>query len=93
MDHKHFQSVKRLFGEICKSKPMNQVTRYKQVQVSAKIMLEQKADVLNPKVNWIISFYENIYTVSKTSLHEFHNKYSAMSGIFKTLKNLVSKGR
>ena len=44
MDQKHFQSVKRLFGEICKSKPMNQVTRYKQVQVSAKIMLEQKAD-------------------------------------------------
>ena len=50
MDHKYFQSITRPFGKICKSKPMNQVTRYKQVQVSAKIMLEQKADVLNPIV-------------------------------------------
>ena len=45
MDHKHFQSTKRPFSVIIKSKPTNQVIRYKhEGQVSAKIMLEQKAD-------------------------------------------------
>ena len=42
MDHKHFQ-----FSVIFNSKPTNQVIRYKhEGQVSAKIMLEQKADLL-----------------------------------------------
>ena len=47
MDHKHFQSAKRLFSVIFSSKSTNQVIRYKhEGQVSAKIMLEQKADFL-----------------------------------------------
>ena len=46
MDHKHFQSAKRL-SVISNSKPTNQVIRYEhEGQVSAKIMLEQKADSL-----------------------------------------------
>ena len=45
MDHKHFQSAKRPFSAIFHSKPTNQVIRYEyEWQVSAKIMLEQKAD-------------------------------------------------
>ena len=44
MDHKHFQSAKTPFSVIFNSKPTNQVIRYKhEGQVSAKIMLEQKA--------------------------------------------------
>ena len=44
MDHKHFQWTKRPFSVIFKSKSTNQVIRYKhEVQVLAKIMLEQKA--------------------------------------------------
>ena len=47
MDHKHFQSTKRPLSVIFKSKPINQVIRYEhEGQVSAKIMLEQKADFL-----------------------------------------------
>ena len=47
MDHKHFQSAKRLFGVIFNSKATNQMIRYKhEGQVSAKIMLEQNADFL-----------------------------------------------
>ena len=47
MDHKHFQSTKRPFSVIFKGKPTNQVIRYEHKgQVSAKIMLEQKADFL-----------------------------------------------
>ena len=48
MDHKHFQSAKSIpFSVIFNSKPTNQVIRYKhEGQVSAKIMLEQKADFL-----------------------------------------------
>ena len=43
--HKHFQSAKRPFSVIFNSKPTNQVIRYKhEGQVSAKMMLEQKAD-------------------------------------------------
>ena len=45
MDHKHFQSVKGPFSVIFNSKPTNQVIRYEhERQVSAKILLEQKAD-------------------------------------------------
>ena len=45
MDHKHFQSAKRSFSVIFNSKPINQVIRYEhEGQLSAKIMLEQKAD-------------------------------------------------
>ena len=45
MDHKHFQPTKRPFSVIFNSKPTNQMIRYKhEGQVSAKIMLEQKAD-------------------------------------------------
>ena len=47
MDHKHFQSAKRPFSVIFNSKPTNQVIWYKDDgQVSAKILLEQKADFL-----------------------------------------------
>ena len=47
MDPKHFQSAKRPFSVIFDSKPTNQVIRYEhEGQVSAKIMLEQKADFL-----------------------------------------------
>ena len=47
MDHKHFQSAKRPFSVILNSKPTNQMIRYEhEGQVSAKIMLEQKADFL-----------------------------------------------
>ena len=47
MGHKHFQSAKRPFSVIFNSKPTNQVIRYKhEGQVSAKTMLEQKADFL-----------------------------------------------
>ena len=47
MDHKHFQSAKGPFSVIFNSKPTNQLGRYEQEgQVSAKIMLEQKADFL-----------------------------------------------
>ena len=48
MDHKHFQSAKRPFSVIFNSKPTNQVIdRYEHKgQVSAKIMVEQKADFL-----------------------------------------------
>ena len=48
MDHKHFQSAKRPFSGIFNGKPTNQVNRYKyEGQVSAKIMLEKKADFVN----------------------------------------------
>ena len=47
MDHKHFQSVKKPFSVIFNRKLTNQVIRYKhEGQISAKIMLEQKADFL-----------------------------------------------
>ena len=47
MDHKHFQPAKRPFSVIFNCKPTNQVIRYEhEGQVSAKIMLEQKADFL-----------------------------------------------
>ena len=47
IDDKHFQSAKRPFSVIFNSKPTNQVIRYEhEGQVSAKIMLEQKADFL-----------------------------------------------
>ena len=47
MDHKLFRSAKRPFSVIFNGKPTNQVIRYKhEGQVSAKIMLEQKADFL-----------------------------------------------
>ena len=47
MVHKHFQSTKRLFSVIFNSKPTNQVIGYKhEGKVSAKIMLEQRADFL-----------------------------------------------
>ena len=96
MDHKHFQSAKRPFSVIFNSKPANQVISYKhEGQVSAKILLEQKADICKirltlvntrsrttiQKCQWnqstkrislyekyLCRLYENIYTVSKTSL-------------------------
>ena len=46
MDHNYFPSAKKPFSVIFNSKPTNQVIRYKHKgQVSAKIMLEQKAEV------------------------------------------------
>ena len=62
MDHKHFQSTKRPFSVIFKSKPTNQVIRYEHVgQVSAKIMLEQKADFLKFDSNWSTLVLEQQY--------------------------------
>ena len=49
MDHKRFQSAKRPFKVFFNSKATNQVIRARyerEGQVSAKIMLEQKADFL-----------------------------------------------
>ena len=52
MDHKHFQPAKRPLSVIFNNKPTNQVIRYKhEGQVSAKIMLEQKADFLKFESN------------------------------------------
>ena len=52
MDQKHFQSAKWPFSVIFNSKPTNQVIRYEhEEQVSAKIMLEQKADFLKFVLN------------------------------------------
>ena len=52
MDHKHFQSAKRPFSVIFNSRPTNQVIRYEhEGQVSAKIMLEQKANFLKFESN------------------------------------------
>ena len=52
MDHKHFQCAKRPFSVIFNSKPTNQVIRYEhEEQVSAKIMLEQKAEIRLKLVN------------------------------------------
>ena len=63
MDHKHFQSTKRPFSVIFKSKPTNQVIRYEhEGQVSAKIMLEQKADFLKFDSNWSTLVLEQQYT-------------------------------
>ena len=51
MDDKHFQSAKRPFSVIFNSKPTNQAIRYEhEGQVSAKTMLEQKADFLKFKL-------------------------------------------
>ena len=46
MDHKHFQSAKRPFSVIFNSKPTNQlvIIYVHEGQVSAKIMLAQKAN-------------------------------------------------
>ena len=47
MDHNNFQSAKRPFSVIFNCKPTNQVIRYEhEGYVSAKIMLEQKADFI-----------------------------------------------
>ena len=52
MDHKHFRLAKRPFSIFFNSKPTNQVIRYEhEGQVSAKIMLEQKADFLKFVLN------------------------------------------
>ena len=54
MDHKHFKSAKRPFSVIFNSKPANQVIRYKhEGQVSARIMLEQKADFLKTRLKLV----------------------------------------
>ena len=55
MGHKHFQSTKRPFSVIFKSKPTNQVIRYKLGgQASAKIMLERKADFCICECRYIV---------------------------------------
>ena len=62
MHHKHFQSAKRPFSVIFNSKPTNQVIRYEhEGQVSAKIMLEQKADFLKFNSNWSTFVLEQQY--------------------------------
>ena len=70
MDHKHFESVKRPFSLIFNSKPTNQVIRYKhEDQVSAKIMLEQKADFLkfdsNQSTLVVEQQYKNVNQINR----------------------------
>ena len=60
MNHNHFQSAKRPFSVIFNSKPTNQVIRYKhEGQVSAKIMLEQKADCFKIRLKTSQRSYSN----------------------------------
>ena len=62
MDHKHFHSAKRHFSVIFNSKTTNQVIRYEhEGQVSAKIILEQKADFLNFVSNYSTLVVEQQY--------------------------------
>ena len=69
MDHKHFQSTKRPFSVIFKSTPTNQVIRYEhEGQVSAKIMLEQKADFLNSTQTSQRSYSNNNTKMSMKSI-------------------------
>ena len=69
MDHKHFQSTKRPFSVIFKSKPTNQVIRYEhEGQVSAKIMLEQKADFFNSTQTGQCSYSNNNTKMSMKSI-------------------------
>ena len=70
MDHKHFHSAKRHFSVIFNSKPTNQVIRYKhEGQVSAKIMLEQKADFLkfdsNESTLVVEQQYKNVNEINR----------------------------
>ena len=70
MDHKHFQSAKRPFSVIFNCKPTNQVIRYKhEGQVSAKIMLEQKADFLkfdsNESTLVVEQQYKNVNEINR----------------------------
>ena len=69
MDHKHFQSAKRPFSVIVNSKPTNQVIRYElEGQVSAKIILEQKADFLKFDSNYSTLVVENNTKMSMKSI-------------------------
>ena len=73
MDHKHFQSAKRPFCVIFNSKPTNQVIRYKhEGQVSAKIMLEQKADFLKFNSNYPTLVLEQQYK-NVNEINQFKN--------------------
>ena len=54
MDHKHFQSAKRPFSVIFNSKPTKEVIRYEhERQVSAKVMLEKKADLFKIRLKLV----------------------------------------
>ena len=70
MDHKHFQSAKRPFSVIFNSKPTKQVIRLKhEGQVSARIMLEQKADFLkfdsNDSTLVVEQQYKNVNEINR----------------------------
>ena len=69
MDHKHFQSAKRPFSVIVNRKPTNQVIRYElEGQVSAKMILEQKADFLKFDSNYSTLVVENNTKMSMKSI-------------------------
>ena len=67
MDYKHFHSAKRHFSVIFNSKPTNQVIRYKhEGQVSAKIMLQQKADFLKFDSTLVLEQqYKNVNEINR----------------------------
>ena len=70
MDHKHFQLAKRPFSVIFNSKPTNQVIRYEhEAHISAKIMLEQKADFLkfdsNESTLVVEQQYKNVNEINR----------------------------
>ena len=81
MDHKHFQSAKRYFSAIFNSKPTNQVIRYKhEGQVSAKIMLEQKADFL--KFDSKLVNTRSRTTIQKCQWNQSTKRISQLKNIF-----------
>ena len=91
MDHKHFQSAKRPFSVIFNSKPANQVIRYKhEGQVSAKIMLEQKADFLkfdsNESTLVVEQQYKNVNEINR--LNTLVNRKISLSFVRKHLYSI-----
>ena len=91
MDHKHFQSAKRPFSVIFNSKPTKQVIRLKhEGQVSAKIMLEQKADFLkfdsNESTLVVEQQYKNVNEINR--LNTLVNRKISLSFVRKHLYSI-----
>ena len=80
MHHKHFQSAKRPLSVIFHSKPTNQVIRYEhEGQVSAKIMLEQKADF---KIRLKLVNARSRTTIQKCQWNQSTKRISQLKNIF-----------
>ena len=91
MDHKHFQLAKRPFTVIFNSKPTNQVIRYElEGQVSAKIILEQKADFLKFDSNYstlvVEKQYKNVNEINR--LNALVNSKICLSFVLKHLYSI-----